>query len=141
MISGYSQNGYFYETLAMFEEMGNARVRPNDVTLVSVLSTCGNLGTLGLGKRIHGLLDENRYGLNMFVGSALIDMYCKCGVVMVLFLESPHHLPLFFLLFPCTNPISSEERTIVLAIKLITIPAIPPEPSPGLPLQLPKGAP
>ena len=49
MISGYSHNGYFYEMLAMFEEMGNARVRPNDVTLVIVLSACGNLGTLGLG--------------------------------------------------------------------------------------------
>ncbi|KAJ8646642.1 hypothetical protein MRB53_008390 [Persea americana] len=81
MISGYSQNGYFYETLAMFEEMGNAGVRPNDVTLVSVLSACGNLGALGLGKRIHGFLDENGYGLNLFVGSALIDMYCKCGMV------------------------------------------------------------
>ena len=54
MISGNSQNGYFYETLAMFEEMGNAGVRPNDVTLVIVLFACGNLGTLGMGKRIHG---------------------------------------------------------------------------------------
>ncbi|KAJ8639700.1 hypothetical protein MRB53_016394 [Persea americana] len=130
----------------MFEEMGSARVRPNDVTLVSVLSACGNLGTLGLGKRIHGFLDENGYGLNLFVGSALIDMYCICGVVMVLVLvlvlEPPHLLPLFFLVFPCTNPINSEATTtVLLAIKPITIPAIPLEPSPELPLQLPKGAP
>ncbi|XXG40717.1 hypothetical protein AAC387_Pa01g1366 [Persea americana] len=131
MILGYSQNGYFYETLAMFEEMGNARVRPNDVTLVSVLYPCRNLGTLGMGKRIYGFLDENGYRLNLFVGSALIDMYCKCGVVMVLVLEPPHHLSLFFLFFPCTNPINSEVRTtVLLPIKPITIPAIPLESSP-----------
>lgn len=81
LISGYAQNGYFYETVAMFEDMGNAGVRPNDVTLVSVLSACGNLGALGLGKRIHAFLHENGYGLNLFVGSALIDMYSKCGMV------------------------------------------------------------
>lgn len=81
MISGYAQNGYFYETLALFEEMCFAQVRPNDVTLVSVLSACANLGALGLGKRIHGFLDGNGYGLNRFVGSALIDMYSKCGMV------------------------------------------------------------
>ncbi|XXG74641.1 hypothetical protein AAC387_Pa07g3312 [Persea americana] len=104
MILGYSQNGYFYETLAMFEEMVNAWVRPNDVTLVSVLFACGNLGTLVMGKRIHGFLDENGYGLNLFVGSALIDMYCKCGVVMVLVLEPPHHFPLFFSLLPLHKP-------------------------------------
>ncbi|XXG64574.1 hypothetical protein AAC387_Pa05g2482 [Persea americana] len=126
----------------MFEEMGNARVRPNDVTMVSVLSACGNLGTLGLGKRIHGFLDENGYELNLFVGSVLIDMYYKCGVVMVLVLEPLHHLLVFFLFFPCTNSINSEARTtVLLANKPITILTIPLEPSPELPLQLPKGAP
>ncbi|XP_043703407.1 pentatricopeptide repeat-containing protein At4g21065-like [Telopea speciosissima] len=81
VISGYAQNGYFRETLAMFEEMGAAGLKPNDITLVSVLSACANLGALGLGKRVHSLLEDNGYLLDLFVGSALIDMYSKCGMV------------------------------------------------------------
>ncbi|XP_058107150.1 pentatricopeptide repeat-containing protein At4g21065-like [Magnolia sinica] len=81
LISGYAQNGYFYETLSMFEDMRSAGVKPNDVTMVSVLSACANLGALGLGRRIHSFLEDNGFGLNLFVGSALIDMYSKCGMV------------------------------------------------------------
>ncbi|KAL6009993.1 hypothetical protein ACLOJK_000424 [Asimina triloba] len=81
MISGYARNGYFYETLAVFEDMNLAAVKPNDVTLVSVLSACANLGALSLGRRIHAFLEGNGFTLNLYVGSALIDMYCKCGMV------------------------------------------------------------
>ncbi|XP_010241799.1 PREDICTED: pentatricopeptide repeat-containing protein At5g66520-like [Nelumbo nucifera] len=80
MISGYAQNGYFNETLAMFDDMVASGVKPNEITLVSVLSACANLGALGLGKRIHSFLEDNGYGLDLFLGSALIDMYSKCGM-------------------------------------------------------------
>ncbi|KAL5709786.1 hypothetical protein ACHQM5_020431 [Ranunculus cassubicifolius] len=81
MISGYAQNGCFVEALNVFEEMDTAGVKPNEITLVGVLSACANLGALSIGRRVHRFLEENDYKLDLFVGSALIDMYSKCGVV------------------------------------------------------------
>ncbi|MCL7023754.1 hypothetical protein MKW94_017854 [Papaver nudicaule] len=81
LISGYAQNGYFSETLATFENMGKAGVKPNEITLVSVISACANLGALGFGRRIHSFMEDNHYKFDLFVASSLIDMYCKCGVV------------------------------------------------------------
>ncbi|OAY81222.1 Pentatricopeptide repeat-containing protein [Ananas comosus] len=54
--------------------------------VVLILSACARLGSLGLGKRVHGLaltlgIYWNRNGSNgdsAILGSALIDMYCKC---------------------------------------------------------------
>ncbi|KAF9600820.1 hypothetical protein IFM89_013055 [Coptis chinensis] len=81
LVSGYAQNGYFGETLGVFEEMEVKGVKPNEITLVSVLSACANLGALGLGRRIHTFLEDNKYELDLYVGTALIDMYSKCGMV------------------------------------------------------------
>lgn len=81
MITGYAQNGYFDETLAMFGAMTSAGVQLNDMAAVSILSACANLGALGLGRRLHKHLDRGGSGLDLFTGTALVDMYCKCGVV------------------------------------------------------------
>ncbi|OVA17966.1 Pentatricopeptide repeat [Macleaya cordata] len=56
-------------------------VKPNEITLVSVISACANLGALEFGRRIHSFMEDNRYELDLFVASSLIDMYCKCGMV------------------------------------------------------------
>ncbi|RZC77054.1 hypothetical protein C5167_001185 [Papaver somniferum] len=81
LISGYAQNGYFSETLATFENMGKAGVKPNEITLVSVISACANLGALEFGRKIHSFMENNHYNFDLFVASSLVDMYCKCGVV------------------------------------------------------------
>lgn len=54
--------------------------------VVLILSACARLGWLGLGRRVHGLaltlgICRNQNGSNgdsAILGSALIDMYCKC---------------------------------------------------------------
>ncbi|XP_068643379.1 pentatricopeptide repeat-containing protein At4g21065-like [Aristolochia californica] len=81
MIAGYARNGYYYETLSLFREMESLGVKPNQYALASTLIACANLGALELGKKIHSMLEEAEYGLDLFVGSALIDMYTKCGMV------------------------------------------------------------
>ena len=42
---GYVQGGRFEEALACFSCMQKANVSPNKSTMVSVLSTCGHLGS------------------------------------------------------------------------------------------------
>ncbi|KAI9080550.1 hypothetical protein K1719_037516 [Acacia pycnantha] len=44
MITGYSQHGRSQQALDLFEDMKLARVRPNEITFVGVLSACSHAG-------------------------------------------------------------------------------------------------
>ncbi|KAK7386393.1 hypothetical protein VNO78_26597 [Psophocarpus tetragonolobus] len=81
MIDGYAQHGFPNEALLLFREMMSANVRPNEITLLAVMSSCGQLGALECGRWVHSYLDNNgvRVKVNVRVGTALVDMYCKCG--------------------------------------------------------------
>ncbi|OAY75054.1 pentatricopeptide repeat-containing protein At2g44880-like [Ananas comosus] len=82
MISGYTQTNHHSEALKLFEEMQrDCRVRPNEVTMVSVLSACAHLAALDQGKWVHAYIDRNRMVLDneYNLGAAIIDMYAKCG--------------------------------------------------------------
>ncbi|KAJ0052748.1 hypothetical protein Pint_01595 [Pistacia integerrima] len=81
MISGYAQNGKFREAIEMFHEMQMGDVRPNYVTLVSVLPAISRLGALELGKWVHLYAEKNEIEIDDVLGSALIDMYSKCGSI------------------------------------------------------------
>lgn len=54
-------------------------VRPNEFTLVSLLQACPDLGSLKLHSWIHHFALKNGFELSVFLGTALIDMYGKCG--------------------------------------------------------------
>ncbi|XVF72229.1 hypothetical protein PTKIN_Ptkin12aG0103300 [Pterospermum kingtungense] len=81
MISGYAQNGYFKEAIEMFHLMQMGEVRPNYVTLVSVLPAISRLGALELGKWVHLYAERNETVIDDVLASALIDMYAKCGSI------------------------------------------------------------
>ncbi|KAL3531021.1 hypothetical protein ACH5RR_010343 [Cinchona calisaya] len=79
MISGYSQMGFAREAVELFDMMRHEEVVPNEMTLVSVLGACGDLGSMELGRSVENYVVENSMELNSYMGSALIDMYGKCG--------------------------------------------------------------
>ncbi|KAJ8769368.1 hypothetical protein K2173_002572 [Erythroxylum novogranatense] len=79
MIDGYTQHGFQNEGLRLFRRMLKAKVRPNQVTVVAVLSACGQIGALDSGRWVHAYIVNNRIEINVYVGTALIDMYSKCG--------------------------------------------------------------
>lgn len=81
MISGYAQNGYFMEAIETFRLMQMGKVRPNYVTLVSVLPAISRIGALELGKWVHLYAERNDIVIDDVLGSALIDMYAKCGSI------------------------------------------------------------
>ncbi|KAK2973105.1 hypothetical protein RJ640_009757 [Escallonia rubra] len=81
MISGYAQNGLFNEAIELFRDMQMGDTRPNYVTLVSVLPAISRLGALELGKWVHLYAERNGIGIDEVLGSALIDMYSKCGSI------------------------------------------------------------
>lgn len=79
MISGYTDNAMYAEALCIFREMMASRVSPNESTLVSALSACAHLGALDQGRWIHAYVDKNGSGVSVTLGTALVDMYVKCG--------------------------------------------------------------
>ncbi|KAJ8644183.1 hypothetical protein MRB53_005931 [Persea americana] len=81
MVSGYAQNFCSNEALMLFDEMIVEGVKPNGPTLASVLSACARSGGLELGERIHVFIQEKGIEVEVILGTALVDMYAKNGVI------------------------------------------------------------
>eukprot|EP01018_Ginkgo_biloba_P036306 Gb_38750 [translate_table: standard] len=83
MIAGYAQNGHLEAALRLFCQMQCEGIRPDQFTFCSVLCACANLPVLEQGKQVHTQIIKTDFESNVFVGSALIDMYAKCGSIYV----------------------------------------------------------
>lgn len=81
MIYGYAQLGEDEEALRLFKQALIEELDVNDFTFSSVIRVCGNSTFLELGKQIHGLCLKMSYDSLSFVGSSLISLYSKCGVI------------------------------------------------------------
>ncbi|KAG1334445.1 pentatricopeptide repeat-containing protein [Cocos nucifera] len=83
MIAGYVQCGSQMQAMEVFDQMCRAGERPDEVTMLSLLSACAESGALDFGQRIHHSLLEMclTSGLSVVIGNALIDMYAKCGSI------------------------------------------------------------
>eukprot|EP00253_Pinus_taeda_P006015 PITA_06015 len=81
LISGYDQNGQSEEALKLFFQMRQAGCKPNQFTFASTLSTCASLQSLYEGKQVHGHAVRTGFEASVFVGSALVDLYAKCGTL------------------------------------------------------------
>ncbi|XP_010522446.1 PREDICTED: pentatricopeptide repeat-containing protein At1g06140, mitochondrial-like isoform X2 [Tarenaya hassleriana] len=80
IISGYVQNEDFEGALSLFLEMQvRDGIKPNKVSLVSLLPACSTLAGLFAGKQIHGFAIRNEIESDTPLCNALIDMYAKCG--------------------------------------------------------------
>ncbi|WCJ28115.1 Tetratricopeptide repeat (TPR)-like superfamily protein [Euphorbia peplus] len=81
MIAGYTQNGLVEDASVTFRQMVEQNLRPNAVTLASILPACNPFGNIELGKQLHGFAIRYLLDQNVFVGSALVDMYSKSGEI------------------------------------------------------------
>eukprot|EP01018_Ginkgo_biloba_P032084 Gb_05882 [translate_table: standard] len=81
VISGYAQNGHGEESLKLLQQMQSAGVKSNSETFAIVLPVCANLASLEQGKEIHEAIIRCGLQSDVFVGSALVDMYAKCGSI------------------------------------------------------------
>ncbi|THG15170.1 pentatricopeptide repeat-containing protein At5g50990 [Camellia sinensis] len=81
MIGGCVKNACFEEALRIFQEMLSLNVEPDGFTFASVITGCARLGARDHAKWTHGLMIEKKIALNYILGSALIDMYSKCGKI------------------------------------------------------------
>ncbi|RRT63124.1 hypothetical protein B296_00000872 [Ensete ventricosum] len=79
MMSGYAECGNPKESLALFDRMRGEGVVPDKVTTVTVAFACAKLGVMHKAKMIFDYISSLNFSLNVILGTALIDMYAKCG--------------------------------------------------------------
>ncbi|XP_062024521.1 pentatricopeptide repeat-containing protein At1g20230 [Rosa rugosa] len=81
IIASCSQNGKDMEALELFREMQIEGVEPNSMTISCLLPACGNIAALMYGKAAHCFALRRGMLSDVYVGSALIDMYANCGKI------------------------------------------------------------
>ncbi|KAL7218514.1 hypothetical protein ACSBR2_011721 [Camellia fascicularis] len=81
VISGFVNNGEYEEALCWFIQMLQKSVRPNPLTLSSVLSASAGLATLNQGLQIHAHVLKMVMEFNLSIQNSLVSMYSKCGNV------------------------------------------------------------
>ncbi|KAF7809374.1 pentatricopeptide repeat-containing protein [Senna tora] len=81
LINGYVQFRRFKDALLVFQDMLSHNIIPNHFTLTSVLHASAHIGGLEQGRFIHQYIDRNKVYLNSVLGTALINMYAKCGCI------------------------------------------------------------
>lgn len=79
MIGTYMQHGHSKEALQLYGTMQQAGMVPDQVTLVSVLSACALEAALPAGLQIHASIVRDGFESNVIVGTALVNMFSKCG--------------------------------------------------------------
>lgn len=79
IIARFSQSGNAEEAVRLFREMIHQRFKPNISCYSSIISALASLEALQAGKNIHAHVMKIGTEVNVFIGSSLIDFYCKCG--------------------------------------------------------------
>ncbi|OMO96251.1 hypothetical protein COLO4_15425 [Corchorus olitorius] len=79
MIAAYAQAHCIDEAFDLFVAMRDVGVRPNKVTMATMLSLCAEAGALDMGKWVHAFIDKQVIEMDMISKTALLEMYAKCG--------------------------------------------------------------
>lgn len=69
------------EALSLFSAMLVLNLRPNEFTFGTVIQSAKALGDIHIGKQLHVCAIKTGLHSNLFVGSALLDLYVKVGVI------------------------------------------------------------
>lgn len=81
IITGYAEHGCGELALELFKKMKAANIHPDKVTFTCVLKACICLEAVERGREIHEDIKNVGLHRDVVVGTALVDMYSKCGNV------------------------------------------------------------
>nr|AYM00468.1 pentatricopeptide repeat protein [Salvia miltiorrhiza] len=79
LIVGLVQNGCASAALETYYLMKRAGFHPDDITFVSVVTSCSELSTLGQGQQIHAEVVKAGATSDAAVITSLVSMYSRCG--------------------------------------------------------------
>ncbi|KAJ0043389.1 hypothetical protein Pint_19469 [Pistacia integerrima] len=108
MISAFSQNKAEIRALELFRSL---EFKPDEITIVSVLSACTQLGVLRHGREMHGRVSRMCFQENSFISAALLDMYSNC--------KGPSQLQCITILIPL-----QQRSNMKLTLMLLTFPPL-----------------
>lgn len=81
MIKGHVEDSDYQEALRLFREMQFIGIKADKVTMASMVLACSQLGALELGKWLHVYIAREKVEVDLVLGTALVDMYGRCGCV------------------------------------------------------------
>ncbi|KAK6159563.1 hypothetical protein DH2020_006877 [Rehmannia glutinosa] len=81
LISAYNDNGNYFKSINLFDKLISEGLEPNTVTLVTLLSACAQIASVEKGRKIYDYIREAGFGYGVSLGTALVDMYAKCGEI------------------------------------------------------------
>ncbi|CAM8930002.1 unnamed protein product [Rhodiola kirilowii] len=79
MMASLSHESKDEEAFQMFKHLKQRNMFPSHFSFATVLSCCSKLSSLLQGSQVHAQILKDGHINDVYVGSALIDMYCKCG--------------------------------------------------------------
>lgn len=81
MITGHAQSGDGEKALVLFKDMHSFGMKPSEYTLVGVLNASSDTVEIVVGKQVHAYLIKLGFEFQMYIMTAMIDMYAKCGFI------------------------------------------------------------
>ncbi|XP_057416542.1 pentatricopeptide repeat-containing protein At2g13600-like [Lotus japonicus] len=79
MMSGYIHNGQHSEALKLYVTMRRLSVDHSRSTFSVLFRACTSLCSFQQGQLLHAHLSKTPFQANVYVGTALVDFYSKCG--------------------------------------------------------------
>ncbi|KAL8209815.1 hypothetical protein R6Q57_006547 [Mikania cordata] len=79
MVAAYEQNDEGENACMLFLQAMRNNIEPKDFIVSSVISACAGIAGMEMGRLVHAISLKACIDGNVFVGSALVDMYAKCG--------------------------------------------------------------
>ncbi|KAK1409504.1 hypothetical protein QVD17_36030 [Tagetes erecta] len=81
MITGYAQGGDHIKALKLFSRMHSNGLMASEFTLVGVLNACSDGSAIGEGKETHAYSIKLGFQYQIYIMTAVVDMYAKCGLL------------------------------------------------------------
>ncbi|KAJ6766341.1 hypothetical protein OIU79_022319 [Salix purpurea] len=80
MVRLYAENDCSSQALSLFHELQAHGMKPNAMTIMSLLPACVEMASVQLMKQCHGYVIRSCFG-DLHLDGALLDVYAKCGSI------------------------------------------------------------
>lgn len=81
MVTGFAQRGDSKKALELFSRMHHSGVTPSEYTFVGVINACSDIGATQEGRQVHSYSVKMGFENQMYIVTALVDMYAKSGSI------------------------------------------------------------
>ncbi|KAJ9184504.1 hypothetical protein P3X46_004219 [Hevea brasiliensis] len=81
MIGAYAECGNANESLVLFDQMREEGFVPDEIAMVAIVNACAKLCAMNKARQVHDYVNRSKISMGVILGTAMIDMYAKCGSV------------------------------------------------------------